>query len=182
MSYIQEYIDKNMMTDFETQNYKFWENKLSSLRRPDWEKFLVSKGFIVVDYIRMLREPKYFEVIWKVSSRRKKICLYSDYDLSYKFSFVILYVDQIPKTENFENFYKNFFEKKFQEQIFFCGKCSQPEINFLCTECGEFSCLDCLHSQMKFYYWKRYDYCWYDCIRCGKSHILYKLPAHSTFL
>ena len=176
------YFLKNFMNDFMEPNKSlFHESK--SQEQKDFEKYLIEKKIILIDYARVIKSQKYFNILTSyINSTDKKTILYSCKNLSYISPSCIFYKYDIPKKStirNFENIYNYLIVHQDKDRICFC--CNENETPFFyCTSCGKYYCKKCIYENLKVMTLKDLDIYYIICRFCDSYHTLYKIPSHHT--
>ena len=139
----------------------------------EFETYLRSIGILVVDYARTLKDINYFNTLNRVMNINpdKKICLYSSYQLYYQYETRVFEAHCIPSKPD---------EKIFQNIWDYLSNSSKSEnMAYYCVHCGIGLCLTCGNERIHAYSYKDWDYHYLIC-PCGKSTLIYKLPANYT--
>ena len=175
---------KNFMTDFMLgkccHSASIWEETKSEGQKK-FEKFLIEKNIIIIDYMRTIKDVKYFYTLSNYMNARsdKQTVLYSSKDLSYMSANCSFFKYDIPKnasTKHFENIYNYLFKHSIR-QCWECNTAGDPF--YYCTNCGEYTCKKCVYKKLKVVLWKDEDIYYIHC-RCDAYHTLYRLPAYHT--
>ena len=175
------YFLRNFMNDFMYRpNTLLCEGKNQDQK--DFEKYLIDKKIIVVDYARVVNNEKYFNTLsYYVNSTNRTTILYSCKDLSYISKTCVLYKYNIPKnptTKQLENIYKYLIEHKECDRT--CFICCKNDTFYFCFNCGQYFCRLCVYTNLKVVDWRDDDIYYIICKSCSQHYILYTIPSYHT--
>lgn len=174
------YIIQNFLTHYQNnifQKYLYTlEPTWKTTKQKNFELYMKSRGIIVVDYIRLFVDQKYFDILSKIAykySDDKQCIIYVAIDQTYKSEKSILPVWNIPDDCLSES-YKFLYDYLFNP-ISLCVSCSDKNVHYFCHFCGVYYCYSCILNRLHWLYQGGFDHGYIRC-NCGKRHFMYKIP------
>lgn len=179
--FCSQYYLNNFQKDF--IHYKnVYCNEQKSDQVIQFEKYLKNRGLLIIDYMRTIREPKYFEVLSKymLAIEKKPTILYTSKQLSYISATCEFYAYQIPKNPTNKHF-ENIYNYLIVHQLRDCFTCKNPNPFYYCVDCGIYTCKSCVYDLMRYVIVGNNELHYLPCQKCKKYNIIYKLPAYYDF-
>jgi len=170
---------KSFFRDFKTYKHIRMREEEKTTNQKQFEIYLKTRGIVVVDYTRVIQEPKYFETLsLYLIKTAKKTLIWNSLQLAYispSHTFHSYNIPQKPQQHELKNIYEYLFMPP-NDPKRFCVICADPHAFYFCSNCSSYFCKDCLYKRIKVLNRRHDELYYFSCSRCDKFHIIYKLP------
>lgn len=186
--FVNKYLLDNMVNHVHNRIYERFGNDEKNSSQKEFEMYLKENKILIIDYVRLFGDPKYFETMTHVTRRYtyeqpdKLFCLWNTIDNTYKSELGEIYKWDIPTNQNIRRLqiYKNLYDFLFVDEDKKCDICSSIKIYYFCYECKRYICKSCTFSRLRWILIGNTDKGYIKC-NCGRNNFLYNLPSHYDF-
>ena len=169
---------QHFIKDFDNFKYFRVVEEEKKPNQKEFEQYLKSRDIVVVDYVRIITNVKYFETLTLyLKTTRKKTLLWNSLQLAYISPKCLFYSYNLPKKPtltNFVNIYDYLFADVEERP---CYVCQDKNPFYYCTNCGSYLCRKCVYQKLKCVMRGNNEEIYYIyCPNCEKFHIIYNMP------